>query len=83
MAAKYVDFPLRVNHNGKSHLVHTATELCAQWDKFFTPAYLDALQKGMPRDMAVVKGQAMLGSGESISTKRVRRFSTFCNAFHI
>ncbi len=64
VAAKYVDFPLRINQNCKSHMVRTAAELSAQWEKIFTPAYLDMLKKDMPHDMSVVKGQAMLGAGD-------------------
>ena len=63
-AAKYVDFPLRVNQNGKGHLVRSAAELSAQWDRILTPAYLDILKKEMPHDMSVSKGQAMLGAGD-------------------
>ena len=63
-AAKNTDFPLRVNQNGKSHKITTAAELGAQWDKIFTPAYLDKLKQDMPHDMSVVQGQAMLGSGD-------------------
>jgi hypothetical protein len=63
-AAKYVSFPLRVNQNGKSRMIHSAAELAAQWETIFTPAYLEALKKDMPHDMSVIRGQAMLGSGE-------------------
>jgi hypothetical protein len=63
-AAKYVAFPLRVNQNGKSRMIHSAAELSAQWESIFTPAYLTALKKDIPHDMSVAKGQAMLGPGD-------------------
>jgi len=63
-AAKYADFPLRINQNGKSHKITSAAELTAQWDKIFTPAYLELLKKDMPHDMSVIQGQAMLGNGD-------------------
>lgn len=62
-AARYVDFPLRVNRRGKSHFVKTAAELSAQWGQIFTPACLDAFRNAMPHDMFVRNGQAMLGDG--------------------
>jgi hypothetical protein len=63
-AARYVDFPLRVNQNGKSHMVRNTAELAAQWDKIFTPGYLEILKKDIPHDLSVSRGQAMLGSGD-------------------
>lgn len=62
-AARYVDFPLRINHNGKSRMVNTAALLSAQWDQIFTPACVDAFKDAMPHDMFVRNGQAMLGDG--------------------
>lgn len=62
-AARYVDFPLRVNHNGKSLMVNSAAQLSAQWDQIFTPACLDAFRNAMPHDMFVHNGQVMLGDG--------------------
>jgi hypothetical protein len=64
-AARYVAFPLRVNHNGKSRMIRNATELTAQWEAIFTPAYLAALKKDMPHDLSIVQGQAMLGDGQA------------------
>jgi hypothetical protein len=64
-AAKYTDFPLRINQNGKSRKIASASELTAQWDRIFTPAYLDLLRKDMPHDMSIIQGQAMLGAGEA------------------
>jgi len=63
-AAKYADFPLRINQNGKSRKITSAAELTAQWDEIFTPAYLELLKKDMPHDMSVIQGQAMLGNGD-------------------
>ncbi len=63
--AKYVSFPLRINRNGKSRTIHNAAELSAQWETIFTPDYLAALKKDAPHDLSIVKGQAMLGSGEA------------------
>jgi hypothetical protein len=62
-AAGYVDFPLRVNHNGKGRTVASAAELAAQWNQIFTPACIDAFRRAMPHDMFVRNGQAMLGDG--------------------
>lgn len=62
-AARYVDFPLRVNRNGKSSTIASAAGLSAQWNRIFTPACLDAIRNAMPHDMFVRNGQAMLGDG--------------------
>jgi hypothetical protein len=64
-AAKYVSFPLRVNHNGKNRTIHNAAELAAQWETIFTPAYLTALKNDIPHDLSVIQGQAMLGDGQA------------------
>jgi hypothetical protein len=61
--ARYVDFPLRINHNGKSSTIASAAELSAQWKRVFTPACLDAIRSAVPHDMFVRNGQAMLGDG--------------------
>lgn len=62
-AGRYVDFPLRVNRNGKSHTVRSAADLSAQWKQIFTPASIDAFRQAMPHDLFVRNGQAMLGDG--------------------
>ncbi|MEO6816067.1 MAG: hypothetical protein ABI177_05145 [Edaphobacter sp.] len=62
-APRYVDFPLRVNHNGKSRMVKTAAQLSAEWGQIFTPACIDSFRKVMPHDMFVRNGQAMLSDG--------------------
>ncbi|GGG85244.1 hypothetical protein [Edaphobacter dinghuensis] len=62
-AARYVDFPLRINRNGKSRMVNTAALLSAQWNQIFTPACVDAFKAGIPHDLFVRNGQAMLGDG--------------------
>jgi hypothetical protein len=62
-AARFVDFPLRVNHAGKTRLIHSAAELSSQWNDIFTPACVDAFRNAMPHDMFVRNGQAMLGDG--------------------
>lgn len=62
-AAHYVDFPLRINHAGKSHSISSAAELSAQWTQIFTPACIDAFKNAMPHDMFVRNGLAMLGNG--------------------
>jgi hypothetical protein len=62
-AARYVDFPLRVNRDGKSRTIASAAELSARWSRIFTPACLDAIRDAMPHDMFVRNGQAMLGDG--------------------
>ena len=62
-AAQYVDFPLRVNSNGRSRMVRSAAQLTTQWDSIFTPQCLEALKKSIPHEMFVRNGQAMLGDG--------------------
>lgn len=62
-AARYVDFPVRVNHDGKSRVVRTAAQLSAEWSQIFTPVCVDAFRNAMPHDMFVRNGQAMLGDG--------------------
>lgn len=62
-AAQYVDFPLRVNSNGKSRMVRSAAQLSAEWAGIFTPQCLDALRKSIPHELFVRNGQAMLGDG--------------------
>ncbi|MEO8736861.1 MAG: hypothetical protein ABI380_10005 [Edaphobacter sp.] len=62
-AARYVDFPLRVNHNGKSQTIRSAAELSSQWDRIFTSACVDAIKDALPHDMFVRNGLAMLGDG--------------------
>ena len=62
-AARFVDFPLRVNHAGKTRLIHSAAELSSQWNDIFTPACVDAFRSAVPHDMFVRNGQAMLGNG--------------------
>jgi len=64
-AAKFVSFPLRVNHSGKSRMVRNPGELIAQWETIFTPAYLAALKKDPPHDLSIIQGQAMLGDGQA------------------
>jgi hypothetical protein len=63
--ARYISFPLRVNHKGTSRMIRSASELTAQWDTIFTPAYLAALKNDLPHDLSIVKGQAMLGAGDA------------------
>ncbi len=62
-AAKYMSFPLRVNHAGKGHLIRSAAQLSTEWPQIFTPAYLAALKKAMPHDLFTRNGLAMLGDG--------------------
>jgi hypothetical protein len=63
-AARFVSFPLRVNHNGKHRMIQNAAELSAQWETIFIPAYLAALKNDVPHDLGISNGQAMLGSGD-------------------
>jgi hypothetical protein len=69
-AARYISFPLRVNHNGTSRIVLSASELAAQWDTIFTPAYLAALKNDLPHDLSIVRGQAMLGAGDAFFSSK-------------
>lgn len=61
-AAKYVNFPLRVN-GARTHVVRSAAQLSAEWDQIFTPEFIKSLRATMPHDMFVHNGQAMLGDG--------------------
>jgi len=63
-AARYVHFPLRVNHGPDRHeQVRDAKQLTAQWKRIFTPGYVDRIANASPHYMAVVQGYAMLGDG--------------------
>lgn len=62
-AAHFTDFPLRVNHDGKSRTIRSAAQLSAQWKQIFTPACIAAFKRAIPHDMFVRNGQAMLGDG--------------------
>ncbi len=64
-AAKYISYPLRVNHNGKGRTIRSAAELTAQWETIFTPEYLAALKNDVPHDLSIIQGQAMLGDGQA------------------
>lgn len=64
MAARYVHFPLRVNHGpGKHEQIRDAAQLAAQWKRIFTPAYVARIADASPHSMAIVQGNAMLGDG--------------------
>jgi hypothetical protein len=62
-AARYVEFPLRVNSGGKSRTIRIAAQLSAQWGSIFTLQCVSALKNAVPHDMFVRNGQAMLGDG--------------------
>jgi hypothetical protein len=61
-AIRLTHFPLTVNRNGSSAAM-SADDLAKQWEAVFTPAYLDALKKTVPHDMAVTQDMVMLGEG--------------------
>ena len=61
-AAKYVDLPLRVNYP-RTHMVRNAAQLSAEWERIFTPEFMELLRVTIPHDMFVHGGQAMLGNG--------------------
>ncbi|PMQ02635.1 hypothetical protein DyAD56_23310 [Dyella sp. AD56] len=64
LAARYVHFPLRVNHGPDKHVqIRDAKQLAAQWKQIFTPAYVARFADASPHSMAIVQGNAMLGSG--------------------
>lgn len=64
MAARYVHFPLRVNHGaGRHEQIASARQLAAQWRQLFSPAYVASLADASPHSMPVVQGYAMLGAG--------------------
>jgi len=63
-AARYVHFPLRVNHGpGKHDQIQDAKQLAAQWKRIFTPGYVARIANASPHSMAIVQGNAMLGDG--------------------
>ncbi|MEP6719884.1 MAG: hypothetical protein ABJA77_00445 [Variovorax sp.] len=62
-AARFVDFPLRVNQGGKGREIASAEQLHAAWDQVFTRACLNALKEALPHDMFVSNGRAMIGNG--------------------
>jgi hypothetical protein len=61
-AAQLVSYPLRINHP-RTRLVRNRAELLAQWNGVFTPKVIAALRAGVPHNMFVRNGMAMLGSG--------------------
>lgn len=64
LAARYVHFPLRVNHGaGKYEQIRDAKQLAMQWQRIFTPDYVARIADASPHSMAVVQGNAMLGDG--------------------
>ena len=63
-AARYVHFPLRVNHGAGRHESIASTQaLKKAWPRLFTPPYLAAVRDASPHAMSVVQGYAMLGNG--------------------
>ncbi len=63
-AARYVDFPLRVNvAPGKQISITTPAQLKAQWNQIFPAAWLKQAAEAMPHDMGIADGMAMLGPG--------------------
>ena len=62
-ATRYVQFPLRVNANGKSSTVASAIQLGSAWDRIATPAFVEAMKKATPHDLFVSNGLATMGDG--------------------
>jgi hypothetical protein len=63
-AARYVHFPLRVNHGADKHeQIRDAKQLAAQWGRLFTPDYVQRIGNASPHYMSIVQGYAMLGDG--------------------
>jgi len=62
--AASIRYPIRVMLDGKPVRLKGAEELLARYDAIFTPAYREAIAKGLPRNMFVRDQGAMLGSGE-------------------
>jgi hypothetical protein len=63
LAARYVHFPLRVNHGDKHEQIHDAKQLAEQWKRIFTPAYVTRIANASPHSMPIVQSLAMLGDG--------------------
>jgi hypothetical protein len=62
-AARYVQFPLRVNGGGKSTTVASAIQLGSAWERIATPAFVEAMKKATPHELFVSNGMAMMGDG--------------------
>lgn len=63
-AARYVHFPLRVNHGaGRHEQIADAKALAAAWKRLITPAYVSRVADASPHLMPVIQGYAMLGDG--------------------
>ncbi len=61
-AARYVDFPLKVNSSpGHAIMIKTSRELAAQWSTVFSKAWIKAAADAIPHDLFVRDGMAMLG----------------------
>lgn len=62
-AASAVHYPLRVNAAHGHQMIANRAQLLARWSSLFTPGYVAALRQGVPHDMFVRNGQAMVGNG--------------------
>jgi hypothetical protein len=62
-ATRYVQFPLRVNANGKSTTIASAIQLGSAWERIATPAFVEAMKKATPHDLFVSNGMATMGDG--------------------
>ncbi len=63
-ALQQVQYPLLVFLGKKKLLVHSPSELLHNWNKIFTPEYVNCLRKGIPHDMFANYKGAMVGNGE-------------------
>lgn len=63
--AASIRYPIRVMLDGKPVRLKGPEDLLSRYEAIFTPAYREAISKGLPRNMFVRDEGAMLGSGEA------------------
>ena len=63
-AATHISYPLTV-HLGQTLLtIHNVAQFQTEWPRIFTPNFVEKIRQGVPHEMFVRNGQAMLGNGE-------------------
>jgi hypothetical protein len=64
MVASLINYPIKVGFHKRSKLIRNAKEMVENYDAIFTPAYVEAISKALPRNMFVRDQGIMLGNGE-------------------
>jgi hypothetical protein len=62
--ASLIDYPTQVRVAGKLTTIHNAAELLKEYDVIFTPAYRNAIEAALPRNMFANDRGITLGTGE-------------------